>query len=166
MNTLCKFDPPKFSLAGACTGVLIANRFHERLKFPVPASRRFLAMPMPEFKQLVDEVKKEIKEINCAELERMQHTGDDPAIIDIREPDESARGMIPGAVNIPRGILELHIDEVTSEKDKKIVCYCGGGSRSALAAYMLKRMGFTNAMSLIGGYKGWKAAATNHAPRT
>ena len=113
-------------------------------------------MPMPEFKQLVDEVKKEIKEINKDELKRMQQSGDDVAIIDVREPEESAQGMIPGAVAIPRGVLELHIDEVTADKNKKIVCYCGGGSRSALAAYMLQRMGFKNVMSLIGGYRGWK----------
>jgi rhodanese-related sulfurtransferase len=113
-------------------------------------------MPMPEFKQLVDEVKKEIKEINQDELQHMQQAGEDVAIIDVRESEESAQGMIPGAVAVPRGVLELHIDEVTTDKDKKIVCYCGGGSRSALAAYMLQRMGFKNVMSLAGGYRGWK----------
>jgi rhodanese-related sulfurtransferase len=111
---------------------------------------------MPEFKQLVDQVKKEITEINQDELRRMQQAGDDLAIIDVREPEESAQGMIPGAVAIPRGTLELHIDEVTTDKNKKIVCYCGGGSRSALAAYMLQRMGFKNVTSLSGGYRGWK----------
>ena len=114
---------------------------------------------MPEFKQLVDEVKKEIKEVNQEELRRMQQAGDDLAIIDVREPDESAQGMIPGAVAISRGTLELHIDEVTTDKSKKIVCYCGGGSRSALAAYMLQRMGFKNVMSLSGGYRGWKQSS-------
>ena len=74
----------------------------------------------------------------------------------MREKDDSAQGMIPGAVPIPRGVLELNIDQVTTDKDKKIVCYCGGGSRSALAAYMLQRMGFRNVMSLMGGYRGWK----------
>jgi rhodanese-related sulfurtransferase len=66
-----------------------------------------------------------------------------------------AQGKIPGAVAIPRGVLELHVDQVTTDKNKKIVCYCGGGSRSALAAWMLKKMGFKNAISLAGGYRGW-----------
>ena len=116
-------------------------------------------MPMPEFKRLVDEVKKEIKEVNPDDLKRMQQSGEDFALVDVREKEESAQGTIPGAVALPRGVLELHIDEVTTDKDKKIVCYCGGGSRSALAAYMLKRMGFKNAMSLSGGYRGWKESS-------
>jgi rhodanese-related sulfurtransferase len=116
-------------------------------------------MAMPEFKHLVDDIKKEIKEIDGDELQRMQQSGEDFALIDVREKDEAAQGMIPGATPIPRGVLELHVDEVTTDKNKKIVCYCGGGSRSALAAYMLKRMGFKNVMSLIGGYRGWKESS-------
>jgi adenylyltransferase/sulfurtransferase len=113
-------------------------------------------MAMPEFKQLVDEIKKEIKEIDAGELQRLKQTGEDFSLVDVREKEESAQGTIPGAVAIPRGVLELHIDDVTTDKDRKIVCYCGGGSRSSLAAYMLKRMGFKNVMSLAGGYRGWK----------
>ena len=113
-------------------------------------------MPMPEFKQLVDEVKKEIHEISQDKLKQMQHSGEDFVLIDVREKEDSSQGMIPGAVPVPRGVLELNIDQVTTDKDRKIVCYCGGGSRSALAAYMLQRMGFKNVMSLMGGYRGWK----------
>ncbi|HEV3316607.1 MAG TPA: rhodanese-like domain-containing protein [Candidatus Angelobacter sp.] len=116
-------------------------------------------MPLPEFKQLVDEVKKEIKEIDVHELKRMQQAGDFE-LIDVREKEESAQGHIPGAHNVPRGVLELRIDEVTADKDRKIVCYCGGGSRSALSAYMLKRMGFKNVMSLAGGYRSWKESGS------
>ena len=116
-------------------------------------------MAMPEFKQLVDEIKKEIKEIDGDELKRMQESGEQFELIDVREKDEAAQGMIPGACSIPRGVLELQIDNFTDDKDAKIVCYCGGGSRSALAAYMLKRMGFKNVMSLMGGYRGWKASS-------
>ena len=112
-------------------------------------------MTLPEFKQIVDEAKKEIKEIDLAELKRLQNEGK-AAVIDVREKEDHAKGMIPGAVGISRGVLELHIDQVTTDKEKPIVLYCGGGSRSALAAQSLKKMGFRNAMSLIGGYKGWK----------
>jgi methionyl aminopeptidase len=97
-------------------------------------------MTMPEFKQLVDEVKKEIHEIDVAGLKDLQKGHKDFAVIDVREPDDFRQGTIPGAATIPRGVLELNIDQVTSDKDKKIVVYCGGGSRSALAAYMLQKM--------------------------
>jgi len=112
---------------------------------------------LPEFKQIVDEAKKEIKEIDLAELKRLQRE-QKIALIDVREKEDHQQGMIPGAVGMPRGVLELNIDQVTTDKDKPIVCYCGGGSRSALAAQSLKKMGFKNAMSLIGGYRGWKAS--------
>ena len=112
-------------------------------------------MALPEFKQLCDEAKKEIREIDSAELRRMQQAKQDFALIDVREPDETARGTIPGAVPIPRGVLELNIDQVTTDKNKNIVLYCGGGSRSALAAQSLKKMGFKNVISLAGGYRGW-----------
>src|SRR5438876_12276642 len=112
-------------------------------------------MPMPEFHQLVNEAKKEIQEIDPAALKKMQQSGDDFVLIDVREPDEVSRGTIPGAVPIPRGVLELNIDQVTTDKNKNIVLYCGGGSRSALAAQSLKKMGFKNVISLAGGYRGW-----------
>src|SRR5207248_8511462 len=78
-----------------------------------------------------NEAKKEIREIDVNELKRMQQSGDDFVLIDVREPDEVAKGAIPGAVPIPRGVLELKIDQVTTDKDKKVVLYCGGGNRSA-----------------------------------
>lgn len=113
-------------------------------------------MTLPEFKQLVDEAKREIREIDSNELRQMRQRGEDFCLIDVREPEETAQGTIPGAVPIPRGVLELHIDRVTTDKNKPVVCYCGGGSRSALAAQMLKKMGFKNAISLAGGYRGWR----------
>lgn len=113
-------------------------------------------MPLPEFKQLVDWAKTEINEVSLDELETMRAKGEDVSVIDVREREDAAQGMIPGAVNIPRGALELNIDQVTSDKNRKIVLYCGGGSRSALAAWMLQKMGFRNVLSLTGGFKGWK----------
>jgi rhodanese-related sulfurtransferase len=113
-------------------------------------------MTLPEFKMLVDEAKKEIKEIDADELKQMQAAGEKFVLIDVREPDEHARGMIAGAVPMPRGMLEVNVDQVTTDKNAKIVCYCGGGSRSALAAQSLKKMGFKNPISLIGGWRGWK----------
>ena len=112
-------------------------------------------MPMPEFAALCNEAKKEIQEIDVAELKRMQQSGEDFTLIDVRERDEQGRGMVPGAVALPRGILERDIDQVTTDKGRKLVLYCGGGFRSALAAWMLKKMGFRNVISLAGGWKAW-----------
>lgn len=112
-------------------------------------------MPMPEFQQLCNEAKKEIREIDVNELKRMRQTGEKFALIDVREPEETAKGTIPGAATIPRGVLELKIDQVTTDKNANIVLYCGGGNRSALAGWMLKKMGFKNPISLIGGWRAW-----------
>ncbi len=113
-------------------------------------------MPLPELKLLVDEAKRNIKEIDVNELKRMQKSGDDFVLIDVRDHPEVANGMIPGARHLTRGMLEVNIDQITAEKSKKIVLYCGGGTRSALAADSLRKMGFKNVISLAGGWKAWK----------
>jgi sulfur-carrier protein adenylyltransferase/sulfurtransferase len=113
-------------------------------------------MPMPEFKQIVEEARAQIQEIGPGDLRRMQQSDEDFILIDVRERDEQARGAIPGAVALPRGILEMNIDQVTTDKDRKLVLYCIGGSCSALAALSLKKMGFRNSISLAGGYRGWQ----------
>jgi rhodanese-related sulfurtransferase len=117
-------------------------------------------MPLPEFKQLVDEAKSQISEIGPAELKQMKQAKEDFTLIDVRERDEQEKGSIAGAVNMPRGILEVNIDQITTDKDRKLVLYCGGGSRSALAALNLKKMGFRNVLSLAGGYRGWRESET------
>ncbi len=112
-------------------------------------------MHSPEFRQIVDEARAQIQEIRPADLKRMQDSGDDFILIDVREADEQAKGIIPGAVTLPRGILERDIDKVSTDKDRKIVLYCGGGFRSALAAVNLKKMGYKNVISMDGGWRGW-----------
>lgn len=113
-------------------------------------------MVLPEFKQLVDAAKREIQEINVAELKRMQQSGEHFTLIDVREREEQSRGAIPGAVAIPRGVVERDIDQATTNKAEPIVIYCAGGARSALAALNLKQMGFQKVMSLDGGYGAWE----------
>lgn len=112
-------------------------------------------MPMPELMQIVNEAKKEIKEIAPADLKRMRQSGEDFILIDVREPDEVARGTIAGAIPIPRGLVDVTIDRVTTDKGKKLVIYCASGVRSVLAGWMLKKMGFRDVISLAGGYNGW-----------
>lgn len=115
-------------------------------------------MVLPEFHQICDEAKKEIQEISVDELKRMQQAKEDFILIDVRERDEIERGTIPGAVPLPRGILERDIDQVTTDRNKKLVLYCGGGYRSALAALNLKKMGYKTPISMAGGWKAWQKA--------
>jgi len=113
-------------------------------------------MLVAEFKQLIEEIRKEgIEEINHLDLKEMQQDGEDFLLIDVREPEELTIGMIPGAVALPRGMLEIEIDRFTTDKNKQIVLYCRNGGRSLLGAYMLRRMGFGNVVSLVGGYTEW-----------
>ncbi len=116
-------------------------------------------MALPEFKQLVEEAKKNIKEIDVNELKRMQKSRQDFILIDVRDHPEVANGMIPGAKHLTRGMLEVNIDQITTDKNQPIVLYCGGGSRSALAADSLRKMGFKNTISVAGGWKAWKESA-------
>ncbi len=109
---------------------------------------------LPQFMKLVEEARKDVKEIDVQELRRMLPQGGF-TLIDVREPQEVMRGKINGAVPIPRGVLESQIDQATSNFDEPIVLYCASGNRSALAAQSLKKMGFTNVSSLIGGWKAW-----------
>jgi rhodanese-related sulfurtransferase len=115
-----------------------------------------VVMALPELKQLVDEAKKNIKEIDVNELKRMQKSGQDFTLIDVRDHPEVANGMIPGAKHLTKGMLEVNIDQITTDKNRPIVLYCGGGTRSALAADNLKKMGFKNVISLAGGWRAWK----------
>ncbi|MBV6503190.1 MAG: Sulfurtransferase [Fimbriimonadales bacterium] len=83
-------------------------------------------------------------------------------LLDVREPDEFAEGHLPGAINIPRGFLEVKADlehykrdERLQDRQQKVLCYCGGGHRSLLAAKTLLEMGFEDAVSMAGGWTEW-----------
>ena len=83
-------------------------------------------------------------------------------ILDVREPYEFEEGHVDGAYNVPRGVLEVHADHEHHKRDpklqdrnQKVVCYCGGGYRSLLAAKVLKEMGFADAVSVAGGWRRW-----------
>ena len=109
--------------------------------------------------QLLNKVKGEIAEVSAAQIQEDLKAGKAIHIVDVREREEVMDGYIPDANMIPRGFLELNIEEdVTMDRDAEIVLYCAGGNRSALAARDLNFMGYTNVKSLIGGFKGWKDA--------
>lgn len=109
--------------------------------------------------QLLEHVKAEIAEVTPAAVQAARQAGRSLHIVDVREREEVMDGYIPGAELIPRGFLELNVEEdVTVDRDAEIVLYCAGGNRSALAVRDLAFMGYTNAKSMIGGFKGWKDA--------
>jgi phage shock protein E len=108
------------------------------------------------FKQLVDDAKTRVREISAGEAAREQAAG--AVLVDVREDDEFAKAHAQGAMHLSKGVLELKIEEAVPDASKPIICYCGGGSRSALAADNLQKMGYTNVASMSGGFKAWKDA--------
>ncbi|MBZ4331265.1 molybdopterin-synthase adenylyltransferase MoeB [Corallococcus coralloides] len=112
----------------------------------------------PTFRDLLSEVKKEIREVSHEHVQKLLGSGAKVKLVDVREADEYAGGRLPGAVHIPRGYLELRIEE-KADRDEELVLYCAGGTRSALAARTLREMGYTRVSSLAGGYNRWSDAA-------
>ena len=107
------------------------------------------------FRDLVQDAKANIKETTPEEVKQWLDASDDMVIVDVRQEADYEAGHIDGSLSIPRGVLELYIDEKVPNQDAKIVLYCGGGSRSALAAETLQQMGYANVLSMAGGWKGW-----------
>ena len=110
---------------------------------------------MPTFDALLRELRGTTAEIDPATLASL---GAAPSIIDVREPDEHAQGMIPGTIHIPRGFLELRIERAVPNRESPVVVYCASGTRSVLAARSLVELGYGNVRSLAGGFTGWKRA--------
>jgi rhodanese-related sulfurtransferase len=108
-----------------------------------------------QFLKLVQEAKKNVKETNVADVKRRSDAGEKFLLIDVREDNEWAKGHLPGAVHLGKGIIERDIEQRAPDTSSKLVLYCGGGFRSALAAENLQRMGYTNVESMDGGWKGW-----------
>ncbi len=117
--------------------------------------------------QLVQLAKSQIEEISAAELKAWLESGEELTVVDIRERDEFVQGHLPGATFIPRGFLELRIEQTQPDRDQPVIVYCAGGVRSALAARNLQEMGYARPISLIGGFNGWKNAGYKvKIPRT
>jgi rhodanese-related sulfurtransferase len=108
------------------------------------------------FQRLVQDAKSRITEISPNDAAQAVEQG--AMLIDVREAGDRAHGHIPGALHLDRGTIELDIEEQAPALDTPIICHCGGGSRSALVAESLQRMGYTNVKSLAGGFKAWKQA--------
>src|SRR6266481_2441995 len=109
------------------------------------------------FERLVAEAKKNITEISPQDAAATLNSGD-AVIVDVREKDEWDEQNIPDAIHMSRGTIELDIEEKVPDPNAMIICHCGGGGRSALAAETLQKMGYKNVHSMAGGLKAWKAA--------
>jgi len=107
------------------------------------------------FLMLVNDAKSRVKETNVAEVKKRLDAGEKFVLVDTREGNEWARGHLPGAVHLCKGIIERDIEAAVPDKSAEIILYCGGGFRSALAADNLQKMGYTNVISMDGGWRGW-----------
>ena len=103
---------------------------------------------------LINEAKTRIREVTAKEVRDMRTRGDKAVYLDVREPNEWNLGRIPGAMHIPRGTLETKV-EAAIPRDRKVVIYCAGGNRSALAADTLQQMGYGDVVSMAGGWSAW-----------
>ena len=110
---------------------------------------------MVTFKDVLKKVRSEVREISVQDA---RARAPQAALVDVREADEWAQGHVPGATFIPRGFLELRIEEKVPDKGQPLILYCAGGTRSALAARALQDLGYTDVHSMAGGFGKWKEA--------
>ena len=108
-----------------------------------------------QFLKLVQDAKTRVKETNVADVKRRIDAGEKFLLVDVREDNEWANGHLPGAVHLGKGIIERDIAQRVPDTGAKLILYCGGGFRSALAGENLQKMGYTNVESMDGGWKGW-----------
>ena len=119
---------------------------------------------MPSFRDMLNQAKHDIVEI---EPGAAVDVFDQALFVDVREADEYAQGALPGALHLPRGLLELQVEGRVPDKDRKIIVYCAGGTRSALAAQALGQLGYSDVASMAGGFNKWKDEGRDWAaPRT
>jgi molybdopterin/thiamine biosynthesis adenylyltransferase/rhodanese-related sulfurtransferase len=111
---------------------------------------------MPSYQEILEQKRASVREADPRESLQLREQG--AVLIDVREQDEFDQGTIPGAIHIPRGYLEMRIEEAIRERDTPIVVYCAGGVRSLFGAESLSELGYSNVWSMSGGFNGWKTA--------
>src|SRR6266700_6483654 len=115
----------------------------------------------PEFLKLVNESKTRVKEIDIAGYKQMVEAKDPHVLVDTREDSEWNNGHVAGAVHLRKGVIERDVETTVPDKSTKLILYCGGGFRSALAGDNLQKMGYTNVVSLDGGWRALKDSGLN-----
>jgi sulfur-carrier protein adenylyltransferase/sulfurtransferase len=111
---------------------------------------------MPTYQEMLEQKRASVREVDARESARLREQG--AVLVDIREQDEVDQGIIPGAVHIPRGFLEMRIEEAVRDRDTPLIVYCAGGVRSIFGAEALSDLGYRDVASMAGGFGGWKAS--------
>ena len=118
-----------------------------------------MAKQHPErFLKIVQDAKTRIRECTVADVVARLDAGESFHLVDVREDREWTRGRLPGSVHLGKGVIERDVEAAIPETNAEIVLYCGGGYRSALAADSLQQMGYTNVLSMDGGFRSWVEA--------
>ncbi|MDD5301868.1 MAG: rhodanese-like domain-containing protein [Elusimicrobia bacterium] len=112
----------------------------------------------PEFLKIVDDAKSRVKQTDVPAVLARVKRGEKPVLVDVREDNEWAKGRIPGAMHIGKGVIERDVEDAIPDKNGEVILYCGGGFRSALSADNLQKMGYKNVISMDGGWRGWVEA--------
>jgi rhodanese-related sulfurtransferase len=112
----------------------------------------------PGFLEIVNDAKSRVTETNVNEVKQRLDKGEKLTLVDVREESEWARGHLPGAVHLSKGVIERDIESKAPDKNAELILYCGGGFRSALAADNLQKMGYKKVISMDGGWRGWTEA--------
>lgn len=112
----------------------------------------------PGFLAIVQDAKTRIVETNVEEVKQRMDRGEKFILVDVREDHEWAKGRVPGAMHLGKGIIERDIENKITDTSSEVILYCGGGYRSALAADNLQKMGYNKVKSMDGGFSGWKDA--------
>jgi len=110
------------------------------------------------FLALVNDAKTRVKETDVAGYLALKDAGTPHVLIDTREESEWAAGHLPGAIHLGKGVIERDIESRVPDRTAILILYCGGGFRSALAGDNLQKMGYTNVISMDGGWKAWASA--------
>ena len=109
------------------------------------------------FLKMVQDAKTRVRECTVDDVKKRLDAREEFTLLDVREESEYAAGRLPGAVHIGKGVIERDIESKVPDSATPLVLYCGGGFRSALAADALQKMGYTNVISMDGGWSGWNA---------
>ena len=111
------------------------------------------------FKDIMSDARKVVPEVTVDQVkQRLAGNGKQVHLIDVREKEEYREGHLAGSVSVPRGFLEMQIEEKVPDRDAEMIVYCQGGTRSLIAGKILKDMGYTNVVSMTGGFGAWKGA--------
>lgn len=110
------------------------------------------------YKQIMEEARQAIPEVTIDEVKNRLERGEKWVLLDVREREEYREGHLDSALSLPRGFLEIRVEEAVPDKSAPVIAYCAGGVRSLIAARTLKEMGYENVVSMSGGYTAWKNA--------